>query len=56
MRDSMVADRLTARAAAPARLEMRWMPVTDAAGRTRLEACWFDAGSVASAPATHHAA
>ena len=24
------------------RLEMRWVPVTDEAGRTRMEAVWFE--------------
>ena len=35
-------------------LEMRWLPVTDANGRTRMEACWITVGQ-ASTPATHAA-
>ena len=38
-------------------LQMRWLPVTDAAGRTRLEATWVAAPSGAAAPsAVTHAA
>ncbi|MEP9384383.1 hypothetical protein ABLE53_18580 [Nocardioides sp. KR10-350] len=36
------------------RLEMRWIPVTDTRGRTRLEARWVPAG--AAVTTTHHAA
>ena len=36
------------------RLEMRWVPVTDERGHTRMQAVWFDAAAVHSAP--HHAA
>ncbi len=34
------------------RLEMRWMPVTDANGRTHMEAVWIEVGR----PAIAHAA
>lgn len=34
-------------------LEMRWIPVTDATGRTHMEAVWIDTSEVAS---TIHAA
>ena len=30
------------------RLEMRWLPVTDEAGRTRMEAVWIDPTDSAS--------
>lgn len=26
------------------RLELRWLPVTDETGRTRMEACWVTVG------------
>lgn len=35
------------------RLEMRWLPVTDDRGHTRMEACWI---AVGPAVTTHHAA
>ena len=41
------------------RLEMRWLPVIDAAGRTRMEASWIPAATPADAvepPAVTHAA
>ena len=40
------------------RLEMRWLPVVDAAGRTRMEASWVPVASAAapSQPAATHAA
>jgi hypothetical protein len=40
------------------RLEMRWLPVTDAVGRTRMEASWVTVSSAAPAqePAVTHAA
>lgn len=31
------------------RLEMRWVPVTDERGRTRMEACWITVGQTAHA-------
>lgn len=34
------------------RLEMRWVPVTDTNGRTRMEAVWIEVGR----PAIAHAA
>ena len=48
MYDSHVTDR-------PERLEMRWVPVTDERGDTRMQAAWIDAAPAASVP-THHAA
>ncbi|MFB9315683.1 hypothetical protein [Nocardioides plantarum] len=36
-----------------AQLEMRWVPVTDAAGRTRMEAVWIT--PTASAAISHAA-
>jgi len=36
------------------RLEMRWVPVTDERGRTRMQAVWIDAAALRTAP--HHAA
>jgi hypothetical protein len=40
------------------RLEMRWLPVADAAGRTRMEATWVAVPAAATRPepATSHAA
>jgi hypothetical protein len=39
------------------RLEMRWLPVTDPSGRTRMEAIWVAVAPGASqAPAITHAA
>ena len=40
------------------RLEMRWLPVLDAAGRTRMEATWVAVPTAAAptAPAITHAA
>jgi hypothetical protein len=39
------------------RLEMRWLPVTDTAGRTRMEATWVPAPAQAAAePVISHAA
>jgi hypothetical protein len=39
------------------RLEMRWLPVLDPSGRTRMEATWVVVGAVAPAqPAATHAA
>ena len=41
------------------RLEMRWLPVLDAAGRTRMEASWVPvaaASEPAGQPAITHAA
>ena len=35
-------------------LEMRWLPVTDANGRTHMEACWITVGQ-AQAPTSHAA-
>lgn len=35
-------------------LEMRWIPVTDERGTTRMEAVWID--SAAASLTTHHAA
>jgi hypothetical protein len=35
------------------RLEMRWLPVTDAAGRTRMEATWVTVST--AAPVQEHA-
>lgn len=31
------------------RLEMRWVPVTDASGRTRMEAVWIEVGQPTTA-------
>jgi hypothetical protein len=36
-------------------LEMRWVPVTDERGRTRMEVVWIEAGAALAAP-SHHAA
>ena len=36
-------------------LEMRWVPVTDERGRTRMQAVWIEAVAVPAAP-SHHAA
>ena len=33
------------------RLEMRWLPVVDAAGRTRMEATWVPPSATATVPA-----
>ena len=41
------------------RLEMRWLPVIDDSGRTRMEACWIlvpTATAVPTGPAVTHAA
>ena len=40
------------------RLEMRWLPVVDASGRTRMEATWVavPAAGEATEPAVTHAA
>ncbi|QIG45144.1 hypothetical protein G5V58_22380 [Nocardioides anomalus] len=38
------------------RLEMRWLPVVDAAGRTRMEATWVPVGAAAQHAAISHAA
>jgi hypothetical protein len=39
------------------RLEMRWLPVLDAAGRTRMEASWVVVpAAVSERPADTHAA
>lgn len=51
MYDEQMADR--------ARLEMRWLPVTDDHGDTRMQSVWVQAGATSSAPAmprVHHAA
>ena len=42
----------------PERLEMRWLPVVDAAGRTRMEATWVAVPTAAAPPepAVTHAA
>lgn len=37
------------------RLEMRWLPVTDAAGRTRMEATWVPASATTEALVSHAA-
>jgi hypothetical protein len=55
MRNPMTADRSTARAVEPAALVMRWVPVTDEAGRTRMEARWQPAPAAASSPTPHAA-
>jgi hypothetical protein len=50
MHESQIADQ---------QLVMRWIPVVDASGRTRMESCWISAAQAASAsPAVqiHHAA
>jgi hypothetical protein len=41
-----------------ARLEMRWLPVVDASGHTRMEATWVTVGAArpASKPTVTHAA
>ncbi len=36
-------------------LELRWVPVADAAGREHMEACWISVDQ-ASSPAISHAA
>lgn len=33
------------------RLEMRWLPVVDAAGHTRMEASWVPVATAATRPA-----
>jgi len=40
------------------RLEMRWLPVIDASGRTRMEATWVavPAAAASNEPAITHAA
>ena len=40
------------------RLEMRWLPVADASGHTRMEASWVpvSTGTAAEQPAITHAA
>jgi len=38
------------------RLEMRWLPVVDASGRTRMEASWIPVSSDSSQPAATYAA
>jgi hypothetical protein len=38
------------------RLEMRWLPVVDASGRTRMEATWVPVGAAAPQSAVSHAA
>ena len=38
-------------------LVMRWIPVVDASGRTRMESCWITATQAAPlATVVHHAA
>jgi len=37
------------------RLEMRWVPVVDASGRTRMEASWIPVSSVGAQSAAHAA-
>ena len=37
------------------RLEMRWLPVVDASGRTRMEASWIPVSSANAQPAAHAA-
>ncbi|WP_188113606.1 hypothetical protein [Nocardioides humilatus] len=46
MLDSQMADR--------PHLEMRWVPVTDERGRTRMQAVWVETAALHTAP--HHAA
>lgn len=41
--------------AARPQLEMRWVPVIDERGQTRMQAVWIDTTSSLSTP-THHAA
>jgi hypothetical protein len=43
----------TGRSGDTGRLEMRWVPVTDTRGRTRMEARWI---AVDRSVAAHHAA
>ncbi len=38
------------------RLELRWLPVTDAAGHTRMEAIWVTVSPAAPREAASHAA
>jgi len=38
------------------RLEMRWLPVIDASGRTRMEATWVSVATVEQQAAVTHAA
>ena len=38
------------------RLEMRWMPVVDPSGRTRMEATWVTVPAVPQGAAVTHAA
>ena len=38
------------------RLEMRWLPVLDASGRTRMEATWVAVPAAAHEPAITYAA
>ena len=37
------------------RLEMRWLPVVDASGRTRMEASWIPVSSANAQSAAHAA-
>jgi len=38
------------------RLEMRWLPVVDASGRTRMEASWVPVSTESARPAVTYAA
>jgi len=37
-------------------LSLRWIPVTDGSGRTRMEAAWTEASDVPTGPASTQAA
>ena len=39
-----------------ARLELRWLPVTDDDGRTRMQSVWIPVSAAAPSAAVHHAA
>jgi hypothetical protein len=39
-----------------ARLELRWVPVADGLGRTRMEAVWIEASTAPATTTVHHAA
>lgn len=46
MKDTLMAGRTTTATESPrtaGQLEVRWVPVTDASGRTHMEACWITA-------------
>lgn len=44
MRDAAMTGYPTTTSGSDGRLELRWLPVTDENGRTRMEACWITVG------------